>query len=157
MTGGRQGMSGNRRPGGFGPIVDGSVLPRHPFDPDAPAISKTKPLIVGYNRDETTFFLQREPAVFALTEDALKERLAKELEGKAETVYATYRKGAAERLAGGPLHRTFARSGRPAAEGQPAWPAYTTDRRATMDIDAQCRVVDDPYAAEREMWERLDG
>lgn len=38
----------------------------------------------------------------------------------------------------------FARTGRPAAKGQPAWPAYDTRRRATMEIDAQCRVVDDP-------------
>ena len=36
MRGGRTGMSGNRRPGGFGPVVDGTVLPRHPFDPEAP-------------------------------------------------------------------------------------------------------------------------
>jgi len=50
----------------------------------------------------------------------------------------------------------FARTGRPVAQGQPAWPAYTTERRATMEIDAQCRIVDDPYAAERRMWERLE-
>ena len=50
----------------------------------------------------------------------------------------------------------FARTGRPVAKGQPAWPAYTTERRATMEIDAQCRIVDDPYAAERRMWERLE-
>lgn len=248
MRGGRQGMSGNPRPGGFGPVVDGSVLPRHPFDPDAPAISKNKPLIVGYNRDETTFFLQREPAVFALTEEALKARLAKELEAKAESVYTTYRRArpnasptdlyiaissanmfgigsvaiaerkhaqggapvfmyifthGSDRIIPGTTHRlgaahaleirykfnladsggapggsdmmaisgpdsvktarnmsemwsTFARTGRPAAQGQPAWPPYTTGRRATMEIDAQCRVVDDPYAAERQMWERLD-
>jgi para-nitrobenzyl esterase len=54
------------------------------------------------------------------------------------------------------MRRTFARTGRPAAQGQPAWPAYTTDRRATMEIDAQCRVVDDPNAAERRMWEQLE-
>jgi para-nitrobenzyl esterase len=50
---------------------------------------------------------------------------------------------------------TFARTGRPAAQGQ-AWPAYTTERRATLEIDAQCPVVDDPYAAERRMWEALE-
>jgi para-nitrobenzyl esterase len=56
MTGGRKGIGGGGRPGGFGPVVDGTVLPHHPFDPDAPAISKDKPLVVGYNRDETIFF-----------------------------------------------------------------------------------------------------
>jgi para-nitrobenzyl esterase len=48
---------------------------------------------------------------------------------------------------------TFARSGRPSAPGQPAWPAYTTDTRATMLIDAECRVVDDPASAERQVWD----
>ena len=85
-------MTGSDRPGGFGPIVDGVVLPEHPFDPEAPAISKNKPLIVGYNRDETVFFLQRDTDVFNLTEAALKERLAKELAANADTVYDTYRK-----------------------------------------------------------------
>ena len=51
---------------------------------------------------------------------------------------------------------TFARTGRPAAKGQPDWPAYTTERRSTMEIDAECKVVEDPYKLEREFWERLE-
>ena len=51
---------------------------------------------------------------------------------------------------------TFARTGHPEAKGQPAWPAYTTKNRATMEINTQCRVVDDPYGVERSMWQRLD-
>ncbi|HOW41872.1 MAG TPA: carboxylesterase family protein, partial [Bacteroidales bacterium] len=43
-------------PGGFSPVVDGVALPAHPFDPVAPEISKNKPLIVGWNEDEFTFF-----------------------------------------------------------------------------------------------------
>jgi para-nitrobenzyl esterase len=248
MSGGRMGMSGNRRPGGFGPVVDGTVLPQHPFDPKAPALSKKKPLIVGYNRDETIFFLQRDAEVFKLNEETLRGRLTKELGARAETVYGTYRKtrpnasptdlyiaitsanmigvgavtiaerkhaqgGApvfmyiftheSDRIVPGTTHKmgaahaleirykfnlvdpegspggaelmavsgpesvktahnmsemwsTFARTGRPAAQGQPAWPAYTIDRRATMEIDAQCHVVDDPNAAERRMWEQLE-
>jgi para-nitrobenzyl esterase len=50
---------------------------------------------------------------------------------------------------------TFARTGLPGAKGQPAWPAYDLKTRATMEIDAQCRVVDDPFGKERELWERL--
>ncbi len=45
-----------RNAGGFGPVVDGIVLPHHPFDPTAPDISKNKPLLVGWNEDEYTFF-----------------------------------------------------------------------------------------------------
>src|SRR5207249_2265424 len=51
---------------------------------------------------------------------------------------------------------TFARTGHPAAKGQPEWPAYTADKRSTMEIDTQCKVVSDPYRLEREVWERLD-
>jgi para-nitrobenzyl esterase len=47
----------------------------------------------------------------------------------------------------------FARYGRPVAPGVPAWPAYTPGRRATMWIDAQCRVVNDPDRAERLFWQ----
>jgi para-nitrobenzyl esterase len=252
MSGGRRGIGGNARPGGFGPVVDGAVLPHHPFDPEAPAVSKNKPLIVGYNRDETIFFFQqqRNTEVFNLTEESLKERLAKEFGAKSEVVYQTYRKSRpgssptdlyiaitsarmfgigsvtiAERkyaqggapvymyifthesgaLVPGTQHKvgaahgleiaykfylvpppgqqsggsaammslarpesrqtarnmsqmwsSFARTGRPAADGQPEWPAYTTARRATMEINAECRVVEDPYAMERRMWEELE-
>jgi para-nitrobenzyl esterase len=51
---------------------------------------------------------------------------------------------------------TFAKTGRPAAKGQPAWPAYNTERRSTMEINARCRVAEDPYSLERTMWEGLE-
>ena len=51
---------------------------------------------------------------------------------------------------------TFARTGHPGAKAQPEWPAYDTARRATMLIDAECKVVDDPFKLERELWERLE-
>src|SRR4051812_329107 len=94
MNGGRKGIGGGSRPGGFGPVVDGAVLPRHPFDPEAPPISKAKPLMVGYNRDETVFFFnqQRNTEVFNLTDAALKERLAKEFAGNADAIYESYHK-----------------------------------------------------------------
>ena len=34
----------------------------------------------------------------------------------------------------------------------PAWPAYDAARRATMVLDETSRVVDDPHAAERQIW-----
>ncbi len=44
---------------GFGPVVDGNVLPNHPFDPTAPNISKDKPLMTGWNEDEYIFFIMQ--------------------------------------------------------------------------------------------------
>jgi para-nitrobenzyl esterase len=251
--GGRLGISGNPAPGGFGPILDGTILPVHPFDPTAPAVSRDKPLIVGYNRDEMNFFFaqNRQTDVYALTDETLKARLERELGARADAVLAAYSKSrpgaspadlyvavASTRFAGtgsiaiaerkhaqggapvylyvfthesdrlipgtnhtfGAAHAaeivykfnnirpagetqagrqspagamfddprpasvqtarnmsefwsTFARAGRPAAQGQPVWPAYTTDQRATMLIDAECRVVNDPFTLERQVWE----
>jgi para-nitrobenzyl esterase len=257
MTGGRRGIGGGGRPGGFGPVVDGTILPHHPFDPEAPAISKDKPLIVGYNRDETIFFFMEShnTDVFDLTEASLKDRLQKEFGAHAEDVFTTYRKsrpdaspadlyiaistarmigfgsitiaerkfaqhGApvyayiftyeSQRIVPGTQHKvgaahaleiaykfdlirpgensagpgpqqtatrtmmdtgpdsvktaenmsqmwsTFARTAKPGAKGQPAWPAYDTARRATMLINAECKVVDDPFSLERSLWEQME-
>jgi para-nitrobenzyl esterase len=35
------------------PVVDGVVLPRNPFDPDAPALSEMVPMMMGNTHDET--------------------------------------------------------------------------------------------------------
>src|SRR5438132_4918777 len=81
LSGGRKGMVVSR-PGGFGPVVDGTYLPNHPFDPGAPAISADKPLMVGTNKDEMAFFFFERKAndIFSLTDDGLKSRLDKELD-----------------------------------------------------------------------------
>jgi para-nitrobenzyl esterase len=40
-----------------------------------------------------------------------------------------------------------------ATRGDPGWPAYDLDRRATRRSDTTSEVVDDPRAAERRLWE----
>jgi para-nitrobenzyl esterase len=53
---------------------------------------------------------------------------------------------------------TFARTGRPSAEGLPEWPTYSSERRATMLLDTEPTgpsVVDDPDGADREAWAGL--
>jgi para-nitrobenzyl esterase len=257
MSGGRRGIGGGGRPGGFGPVVDGTILPHDPFDPVAPAISKNKPLIVGSNRDETIFFFaeSHQADLFNLTEAALKDRLQKEFGANADEVYDAYHEsrpdasptdlyiaissarmigfgsitiaerkyaqhGApvfmyiftheSKRLVPGTQHifgaahaqeiaykfdliqapgsepapmtqrpemamrmdsdpesvkaahnmsemwSTFARTGKPGANEQPDWVAYDTTRRATMLINAECKLVDDPFVLERAMWEKLE-
>lgn len=46
----------------------------------------------------------------------------------------------------------FARDGSPAAAGLPDWPAYESDRRATMVLDLERAVDDDPGGDLREAW-----
>ncbi|MEZ4727051.1 MAG: carboxylesterase family protein [Caldilineaceae bacterium] len=64
-------------PAGFGPVVDGAYLPAHPFDPTAPAISRDKPLMVGWNEDEYTFFAWQRGDISAFNLDwaGLAEKL----------------------------------------------------------------------------------
>jgi len=242
------------RAGSFSPVVDGTVLPQHPFDPVAPEFSKDKPLLIGTNRDETVFMFMGDPSksVFHLTDAALKQRLERELGEDADRVLRTYRESrpgasptdlyiaittatmfwngsitVAERKCAqrgapaymymltyrsewkvpgtdyrlGAAHATdllytfdniypdghwppqgnatmyqmegsgagrfqvarnmsglfsgYARTSHPAAEGVPEWPGYTAETRATMQIEAQCKVVNDPFGTERSMWQSL--
>jgi len=53
------------------------------------------------------------------------------------------------------LWTSFARTGVPSATGVPAWPRYEATTRATMLVDVDCRVVNDPDATARKMWERI--
>lgn len=252
----RYGFTWSGAGGSFGPILDGRVMTHDPFYPTAAAVSKDKPLIVGYNRDEMNFFFAQRRAtdVYSMNEAQLKQRLEAQLGANAGRVLAAYKTsrphdspadlyvaistalfdvigsdliaerkfeqhGApvymycftheSQRLIPGTHHifgaahageivykfdnipapetgdpggernpatntfgdasasslacarnmsqmwSTFARTGRPAASGQPAWPAYTLPRRATMMIDAACKVVDDPFRPERDVWDAI--
>ena len=59
----------------FGPVMDGTLLPRHPFWPDAPAQSVRIPMVVGNTRDETRAFLGHDPENFSLDWNALPVKL----------------------------------------------------------------------------------
>jgi para-nitrobenzyl esterase len=88
-----QGMP-RRNYGGFGPVVDGVVLPHHPFDPTAPAISRNKPLLVGWNEDEYTFFAwERKDTEFAkLDFEGLQKKLEPQYGANSPKIVDTYRK-----------------------------------------------------------------
>jgi len=77
--------------GGYGPVVDGTILPADPFDPVASPLMADVPLIVGHNRDEATFFNMGRPETFTLDEAGLKARLAVEFAGDADKLLAVYR------------------------------------------------------------------
>jgi para-nitrobenzyl esterase len=78
----------------FGPVLDGSVLARHPFYPDAPAQSSHVPMIIGQTRDETLAFLGNDPRNLDLTWESLPGRLTPDqmrLDVEPEAVIAFYR------------------------------------------------------------------
>jgi para-nitrobenzyl esterase len=241
LSGGFRGI-GNSGPGTFGAVLDGVVLPHHPFEPAAPEISKDKPLMVGWNEDEYIFFaMYGDKQVFTFTENELKSRLEKDFGDHARIILETYQEThpkstpaeiyiairsitimglgsirIAERksLQGGApaylynfgyksnntipgtdyemgsmhamdipfkfynvqsgmagtepdrykasrnmtgLWTSFARTGVPAAKGQPDWPGYNLDTRPTMRIDTRCKVLYDRFGPEREMWEKVYG
>lgn len=52
---------------------------------------------------------------------------------------------------------SFARDGRPHHASIPDWPEYDLDRRATLVLDAQCRVDQDPRASSRRLWQDITG
>ena len=88
---GRLHKAGYWVPGGYGPVVDGTILPADPFDPVASPLMADVPLIVGHNRDEATFFNMGRPDTFTLDEAGLKARLATEFGGDADKLLTVYR------------------------------------------------------------------
>ncbi len=85
----------------FGPVIDGSVLPAHPFDPGAPAISDEVPVLVGDTKDEAAIFLAPDDAVWnrTLSEADLAKRVANVAGGHADKLVAYYKEGTpADRL-----------------------------------------------------------
>lgn len=91
---GKNGRITEPAPGGFGPVVDGNVLPYNPFDPAAPEISKNKPLMVGWNEDEYNFFAweRKETEIFKINFDQLPSKLEPQFGEDTPKIIAAYRK-----------------------------------------------------------------
>jgi len=78
----------------FGPLVDGAVLPGHPFDPVATAVSADIPVLVGGVKDEMAIFLAPDDKVWerTLSEDELRARVAPVAGSSTDHVLDTYRR-----------------------------------------------------------------
>lgn len=77
---------------GFAPVVDGSVLPQHPFHPDASALMADVPVIAGTNRTELALQLAGDAAVFQLDEAGLVKRTTDLLGANAARALEIYRR-----------------------------------------------------------------
>ncbi len=58
------------------PMVDGTLIPNHPWDPAAPILSAQIPLLIGYARTEETLYDRPTPEKLALDEAGLRARAA---------------------------------------------------------------------------------
>jgi para-nitrobenzyl esterase len=76
----------------FGPVVDGRVLPAHPFEPVATPLSDDVPVIVGYTRTERTVYEIDSPGYGKLDEAGLLRNVKGAVGDDAEEVIAAYRK-----------------------------------------------------------------
>jgi para-nitrobenzyl esterase len=74
---------------GWEPVVDGAILPSHPFDPAAPLCSATVPLLVGTVLNEFVTGIDN-PKLDSLTEDILREFAAKF--GDPDRIIAAFRR-----------------------------------------------------------------
>src|SRR5262245_7823059 len=76
---------------GWAPTVDGKILPQHPFDPAAPAISANVPMLIGTTLNEFTSGINN-PKVDALTENELAERVKAMYGERSGQIIAAFRK-----------------------------------------------------------------
>jgi para-nitrobenzyl esterase len=75
---------------GWGPVVDGKLLPEHPFDPTAPAISAQVPMLIGTTLNEFTTSLNH-PENEAMTEAEVSKRLGAMYRNNPEHIIEVFR------------------------------------------------------------------
>ncbi len=78
----------------FGPVVDGTLLPHQPFDPEATPVSADIPLIIGDTTHEAALFLASDDKVWhdTLTEAELRSRIRTVVGNQTDRVLALYRR-----------------------------------------------------------------
>jgi para-nitrobenzyl esterase len=91
-----RGASGSGGPapgglGGWGPILDGKIIPAHPFDPGAPAVSAGVPMLIGTCLNEMVNGTDN-PERATLTGAELLKRVTDRYKEKAPDILAAYRK-----------------------------------------------------------------
>ena len=87
----RRPVSISPRAMGWGPSVDGKVLPNQPFDPTAPAISAHVPLLVGTNLNEFVNGVDN-PEAASFTNAELEKRVGEWFGDKSQAIIQAYRR-----------------------------------------------------------------
>lgn len=81
----------SRDPAGFAPVVDGKILPNDPFDPVAPTVSASVPIMIGTNKDEAAAFLGGDPIFGSFTDQDVIKYLVTIAPERRNEVLAAYR------------------------------------------------------------------
>ena len=79
----------SERPGWY-PVMDGSIIAQHPFDPQASPLSASVPMIVGCTLNEFTTGIGR-PDAFDMTQAELEKHVTESFPDKASQVIASYK------------------------------------------------------------------
>ncbi|HEY3838115.1 MAG TPA: carboxylesterase family protein [Bryobacteraceae bacterium] len=85
------GSGGRPAGGGWGPILDGKVIPAHPFDPSAPEVSRNVPMMIGTCLNEFVNGVDN-PEVDSLTNEELQRRVSQRYGEHANDIIAAYRR-----------------------------------------------------------------
>ena len=75
---------------GWGPTVDGHILPNHPFDPGAPMVSSNVPLITGTNLNESVNGVDH-PDAESMTTDEMNQLVRETFGNDGTAIIAAYR------------------------------------------------------------------
>ena len=76
----------------YTPILDGQVIPRHPFEPDASPLNADVPVLIGTNKDENTLFLFSHPRFGAFTADDIAKQAKSAVGDRADDLIAALRR-----------------------------------------------------------------
>jgi para-nitrobenzyl esterase len=74
-------------------VVDGKILPHHPFHPEAPSISDDIPVMVGWNQTEATLWMIRDLDLNEISDEKLQSRIEKLVGDRAAEFIDKYKAG----------------------------------------------------------------
>jgi para-nitrobenzyl esterase len=87
----QRGARGGLGSGPFSPVLDPMVLPNHPFYPTATRVSEDVPVIVGWNKTESTVFMLGDKEAFSLDEAGMRTRVEALAGTDADELIKSYR------------------------------------------------------------------
>lgn len=76
----------------YSPVLDGAVIPRNPFEPDASPLNADVPVLIGTNKDENTLFLFSHPKFGAFTQEDIAKQARAAAGERADALVAALRR-----------------------------------------------------------------